>query len=1213
MNIHRTLKFLFPEYQIVETAKKYGFVAKGDSSQVNHTNVRISINNNQNQNQNQALQIKEMSMGSLKQANKTSVLVDKGVNSKERKVRASGNKLENSFENAREAIEDQFVGQKSAINNILTAFERPFVAGIQMDMPKNTLIVIGKDGIGKNTLINTTIIALKDEKLLSNSTVSKVNLSLYPTQSEKSLFLSDVYQALYAKTDVVVFENMEKCHPSVLGTISDFVINGKHRLSARYAMQNNHLVEATGVLMQNLISEISANNKYFIFSTQLTESQISDLVGLKFMASVADIITFEPYSDSEIREIVQKMLLALGQRCKSSLAVELKSSEAFIDMCASKYKKVTGFAPVEKFIEKDIYRALSEYKLRNAMFPETEVLLDFNEGSICARLTANDESITVDLTDLLPTTNSLSYDEIKKELSQVIGLTKVKEYVLDLENNLKVQQMREDAGHKNSSISMHMIFTGNPGTGKTTIARIVAKYLKSIGILSTGQLREVSRADLVGQYVGHTAKLTNEVIQSALGGVLFIDEAYALCRDKNDIFGLEAIDALVKAIEDYRHDLVVIMAGYKDEMESFLKTNSGLKSRFPNIINFEDYTAIEMVQIADITAGSKGYKLEEDCKNELLNLFERSQIKGRNDSGNGRLVRNIIEAAIVQQSKRIIDGTESNIDLLRSEDFNLHKAERFDINASLGEIIGLENVKDFVRTQYAFHIANEKRRKAGIKIDTTQSLNMIFTGNPGTGKTTIARIVASMLRDMGMLKSGHLIETDRGGLVAEYAGQTASKTEEVFKGALGGILFIDEAYSLSNESGGFGKEAIETLVKLIEDYRGEIVVILAGYQKEMADFMKSNSGLESRFPLVIDFPDYKSDELYKIALKMISDRGFSIIEDAKSVLKEQVEYAHKISTTQSGNGRMMRNMIEKIMLNQSERIAAVEDISKDELSEITSQDIEAVKATKTAYDIEKSLSAVVGLPDVKNYVRSLNARLRIQSERKKMGLPVDNTQTLHMIFKGNPGTGKTMIARTIADVLYNIGVIKTNKLIETDRSGLVAGYVGQTALKTAEVVAQAMDGVLFIDEAYSLAQGGVNDFGKEAIDTLVKLMDDNRERLVVILAGYSQNMDDFLEVNPGLKSRFPNIIDFQDYTVAELMTITENLYASKGYELSDSAKSKLLSIFGKAIMEKSFGNGRYARNLLERSINKQSLRLSHDTDLTRAELSTIEADDIEAV
>lgn len=381
----------------------------------------------------------------------------------------------------------------------------------------------------------------------------------------------------------------------------------------------------------------------------------------------------------------------------------------------------------------------------------------------------------------------------------------------------------------------------------------------------------------------------------------------------------------------------------------------------------------------------------------------------------------------------------------------------------------------------------------------------------------------------------------------------------------------------------------------------------------MSDFMNLNSGLESRFPLVIDFPDYKPDELYAIALRIISTKGFTITEESMHVLNEQLILAHKLSTTHSGNGRMVRNKIEEIMRKQSSRIASAECISKEGLTEILPEDIVENDARAEDFDLEKMLSSVVGLEEVKNYIRSLYARLRMQAERKKMGLPTDSTQTLHMIFSGNPGTGKTMIARTVADVLANIGVIQTNKLIETDRAGLVAGYVGQTAIKTTEKVMQAMDGVLFIDEAYALAQGGETDFGREAIDTIVKLMDDNRERLVVILAGYSKNMDDFLQMNPGLESRFPNQIEFPDYTVDELLVIAENLYVSKGYTLGKDAKVKLASIFEKAIQETSFGNGRYVRNVFERSINKQSLRLSTDPDLTREELITVEAVDIEEV
>ncbi|MGL5955698.1 MAG: AAA family ATPase [Brevinema sp.] len=236
--------------------------------------------------------------------------------------------------------------------------------------------------------------------------------------------------------------------------------------------------------------------------------------------------------------------------------------------------------------------------------------------------------------------------------------------------------------------------------------------------------------------------------------------------------------------------------------------------------------------------------------------------------------------------------------------------------------------------------------------------------------------------------------------------------------------------------------------------------------------------------------------------------------------------------------------------------------------------------------------------------------LKYLTNAKKMGLEGNSSQTLHMIFTGNPGTGKTMMARLIADILYNIGMINTNKLIETDRSGLVAGYIGQTALKTKEVVMEALDGVLFVDEAYSLAQGGSNDFGREAIDTLVKNMDDYRERLVVILAGYDANMEQFLQYNPGLKSRFPNVIHFADYNPQELLQIAESMYHSKNYVLSVSAREKILVDFEQAVKEEAFGNGRYVRNLIERSLNNQSYRLLSGTDFTREELMTIEDSDI---
>ena len=260
---------------------------------------------------------------------------------------------------------------------------------------------------------------------------------------------------------------------------------------------------------------------------------------------------------------------------------------------------------------------------------------------------------------------------INEELNEIVGLDNVKSYIKSLQSHVLIQQRRKMQGLKSVDISKHMIFTGNPGTGKTTIARLISRYMLAIGVLSKGQLVEVTRADLVGKYVGHTAPLTMEVIKSALGGVLFIDEAYSLYRGKDDSFGLEAIDTLVKAMEDHRDDLIVILAGYSKEMEEFLEANSGLKSRFPNIINFEDYSADQLLAIAKSIAKGKQYYINEEADEALLAYFDQVQKDDSARSGNGRLARNVVEKAIINQSNRLIDDLNGEINELKLIDFDL--------------------------------------------------------------------------------------------------------------------------------------------------------------------------------------------------------------------------------------------------------------------------------------------------------------------------------------------------------------------------------------------------------------------------------------------------------------------------------------------------------------------------------------------------------------
>ncbi len=1199
-SVKSILRFLFPEIQIVDAVKQEGFIAKKQMQQNSkHTGNSTIIGNT----------VIQSNGGSSKQNSVTSInrTAAPKVEPTSSPITVNADKINEKFEGIEQQLRQSWIASHSNILALCQAFKRPFVMGVRPMMPKNVILLTGNESRGKVKAIRDICILLKQKRILRYLEVPTVGFERYPTSSEDELFLSDLYKALYSQSDVIVFENIDKANFRCLDMVFQLIKSGIYRLQKRYVLHNGMLVESTGMLNTASISELNANGKYFIFTSTCPAEKVTEYVGSEFARLINDIIVLDEFSQSELQEVVEGISNKLIDKAKKQLQLVLSIDRTCIDKVIHCYDTTKGVKGLIEVVEEYIYKPLAEYRLCYPAQEDENAALKYEDGY---KLYIQDEVIL--LNSYIKRYDTLALERVKQELDSVIGLSLVKEYVLNLENNLTVQRLRAAKGLKAADLSMHMIFTGNPGTGKTTIARIVAKYLKAIGVLSSGQLREVSRSDMVGQYVGQTAKLTTELITSAIGGVLFIDEAYSLCRDKNDVFGLEAIDALVKGIEDYRDNLVVILAGYSDEMAEFLKTNPGLKSRFPNVIDFEDYTPDEMYEIAKITAKSKGYRISEECRTPMLDVFERKQIKGKNDSGNGRLARNLIEAAILNQSQRIAKDNTQDLELLTVEDFELHQKKTFNLEEELAAIIGLENVKDFVRTQYHVILAREKRKKASLTVDTTQSLNMIFSGNPGTGKTTMARVVANMFHSMGLLKSGHLVETDKSGLIAEYVGQTAKKTEEVFKSALGGVLFIDEAYAITSDGSSFGQECIDILVKLIEDYRGEILVILAGYSKEMNDFMKANSGLESRFPLKIDFPDYSAEELFEIGKNMISKKGFSLSEDAILAFKEAVYDLKRHSTATSGNGRMVRNYIDEIIRNQSSRIA-LSEVSTEEMTVIIAKDIEAQSPVENTYNLEAELSKVVGLESVKNYIRSLNARLMVQEQRKKHGLKVSTTQTLHMIFMGNPGTGKTMMARTVANVLFNMGIISTNKLVETDRSGLVAGYIGQTAIKTREVIESALNGVLFIDEAYALAQGGNNDFGQEAIDTLVKMMDDNRDRLVVILAGYYDDMHNFLNKNAGLQSRFPNIIEFEDYSTDELFSIAERMYKEQGYILSSEAIELLGEIFEEGKKQPQFGNGRYVRNIFEKSLNNQAMRLSRSSTIGKAELSIIIAEDIKEV
>ncbi|MBO9597686.1 MAG: AAA family ATPase, partial [Cohnella sp.] len=912
------------------------------------------------------------------------------------------------------------------------------------------------------------------------------------------------------------------------------------------------------------------------------------------------------------RRVVDEGLSQLSKATGTTIATDANVIEELAGMATSERRY--GEA-VQAWVDDELAPTVSGLRARDEIHRKEKVRIAFEGGEYFV--------VTDHLKAPVQGRSFLkeeSIDDVLKELNALIGLDPVKASVRELMETVRVNKRRALEGGNAVPMALHMVFTGNPGTGKTTVARLIARVLKAMGLLSQGQLVEVARQDLVGEYVGSTAPKTMSRVKEALGGVLFIDEAYTLSRNQQDLFGQEAIDTIVKAMEDHRDDLVVVIAGYTQEMEGFLRSNPGLRSRFPYIIEFPDYEPKHMLDMLLRMAKSNGFRIEDSAHEGLTELFGQKQIPGRNDSGNGRLVRNVFESALRKQSSRIgamakEAAAGADLQLLIGADFDLGERAVFDIEEELAGIVGLEQVKAFIRTLEKQLTVDRRRKEAGVQVHTGQSINMIFTGNPGTGKTTMARLLASMLKAMGYLKQGQLIEVDRSGLVGEYVGHTATKTKVVVESALGGVLFIDEAYALSQDGvqgGGFGKEAIDTLVRLIELHKDNLVVIMAGYTEDMAQFVRVNPGMSSRFPLQIEFPDYTADEMGRIAAIMSKSRGFKMAEDVPAKLRTFFEGKQIPGRKDGGNGRLVRNTLEEAIRRQAGRLADQPEVAADKLNELTSADFgllaEADRAAAAANALGE-LDAIIGLASVKDFVRSVSARIEVEKRRQELGLPKVAAQTLHMVFKGNPGTGKTTIARILARRLKELGVSKTDTLIETDRSGLVAGYVGQTALKTKEVIDRALGGMLFIDEAYALSEG--DQFGQEAIDTLVKAMDDYRDRLIVVLAGYDEDMERFLDRNAGLRSRFPNVITFPDYSVDELLRISRAMLSSQGYGMTPEAEAKLRQVLGDRSRESSAGNGRLARNLIEKAIRGHALRLSGKAEATAEELSSLMPEDFD--
>ena len=568
------------------------------------------------------------------------------------------------FDEVEKELETQTIVNKDTQTSLIHALRRPYVMGTESGKAKNVAVITGSNGSCRHETLSLLVKDLYHKQALLSDEIYTIDMSLYQSGSQEQIFLQDLYQALNGRGEIICFENFETGFPAYLRMLESLVCDGKIILNKRYVFTKGILVENQTGLVKEAIDSLSADGKYLIFVTTGGTKAIQNSFGANFLYHVLDIVSFDQLSEEQITKIIEQKITELEEKAKKNLKFNLKEAGSLKEWILQHYDKMNGADGITSLFD-DFYVSLSQMALDNKNTDIVDVTVTVQEDKPVAVINDN-KTILV-----RSKTSSEEIEAVNKEMDEIVGLVKVKDYVRSLQSHIRMQELRREQGMKVSSISKHMIFTGNPGTGKTTIARLLARYMKAIGALSKGQLVEVTRADLVAKYVGQTAPLTMSVIKSAIGGVLFIDEAYSLYRGNEDSFGLECIDTIVKAMEDNRDDLIVILAGYKKEMEVFLESNSGLKSRFPNLIDFPDYTGEELQKIAVLQAKGKGYVISEETYLPLQEYFTKVQEVRAAEAGNGRLARNIVEEAILKQSNRLVENPSQKLDELRLEDFDL--------------------------------------------------------------------------------------------------------------------------------------------------------------------------------------------------------------------------------------------------------------------------------------------------------------------------------------------------------------------------------------------------------------------------------------------------------------------------------------------------------------------------------------------------------------